>query len=164
MSEILLDTLEMNQKKYKILDFDSPQLLFHPKYFGVTPKYRWFFCPNGYTCDYSIIDGMLMIKNLYVDTYDDNTNLLGPIYPTNKKISQPFKNSFEDIYTRINYTGRMLIARKRIKKMGTFISFPPSWAYDEVIILHFENGLLLAVEDRSRDAKSLRKELEGCDQ
>ena len=114
---------------YSIVAISTP-IKFNPIQFGITPLSLGTACWAGYWCEYDISKEGIVLKNLYINSKDNN-------YPP---INGVEAEGGED---------------KDFKYMG----HQRAWAYQTLVEFIFEDGSLLDTVDHSQMAEKLREEM-----
>ena len=155
------DGFEYNGKNYNYV-MEKPSIAFHPGEYGITPMYTCTACWAGYWCDYKVSDNKLLLKDLFVNSMDGN-------YPDIEGVSvmDEEKGGFamgHHVYRNINkpmkYTGKLLLGNDFLSEYYVHMGYQGYWAYSELILFVFEEGLLVEARDVSKLAAMKRRQIQ----
>ena len=169
------DIYKYRNQEYTIVAFSSP-IWFDPQNFGLEPNMSSTACWRGYWCEYVIGDGVLLLQNLYLYNAD---NKYPPFYGVEVS-PQEFENYeyytlndgkirkdirpahfghrvYRDVNMLIPYTGKILLGNGFMNEYYIHMGFQQGWAYENLIELSFEKGVLSECNDLSHIAKAQRK-------
>lgn len=171
------DMYTYKQKSYTVIA-TSDAFPFRPKEYGLEPHCSCTACYRGYWCEYAIIDDQLVLQNLYLFNRD------GAYPPINGVEVEPQEFIEHDcstsngrnqiiklpklfghrIYKNVNlpilYSGKILLGNGFLHEFYVHMGFQRGWAYQELIELCFEEGILVESYDLSHIAKEKRQSLE----
>ncbi len=171
------DKYAYNQKVYTVVAL-STTFPFHPKAYDLEPHFSCTACYRGYWCEYAIIDDQLVLKDLYLFNRDGKYPPINGVEVAPQEFTEydcttgKGKNEkkllpklfghriYKNIDLPIPYTGKILLGRGFLKEFYVHMGFQRGWAYQELIELCFEEGILVESYDLSDIAKEKRKSME----
>lgn len=112
-------------------------------------------CWSGYWCDFTIIDGRLLLQDLHVQTVDDyyptiaGVAVQGPDKPWNLPV-------YRDLYIPIQWTGKVLVGDGFMNEYYVHLGYQRIWAYQVIKELIFTDGDLVEMNDLSELGEQLR--------
>lgn len=152
-----------NKFIYQENDFDvlgySKDLEFSPRDYGLRPVALHSALWSGYYYELEVVNNQLVIKNLYINnSEDDYPEILG-VLPDDRK---------EDlglyVYLSVNipldYSGKVLLGAGFINKYYHHMGYQEPYAYENLFILTFRDGILVEGEDISEKAALEREEVD----
>lgn len=178
MTAQISDKYFYNGKEYCIVAL-SKTIGFNPEDYGLEPHTSSSACWRGYWCEYSIEDNHLMLKSLFLYNRDGNY----PEFAGKTVIPEEYEKvlvcrrgeegewiesyedeptyfehrKYEDVDLILPYTGKILLGNGFIQDYYIHMGFQNGWAYEELIELVFEEGLLTENNDYSDIAKQQRE-------
>jgi len=129
-----------------------------PMQYGITPRHIETSCWRGYWNEYGLQNSQVVLKNIYVNSSRNG-------YPkiAGKRPLLFFRKDGYHKYANINitleYTGKLLIARKYLWKYRHDMGIDEPWEYEELIKLDFKNGILCSVTNCNNIARRTREYL-----
>ena len=150
------DIYKYNNKECRLVARDSSNL-FNPKAFGMEPHAMSTACWRGYFCEYAIIDDELFLEKLCLFNADGKYPLLNGIKAVKPKFKYAGYYEYRNINMPISYTGKMLVGNEFIREYYIHMGLQKPWAYQELLELVFEDGILLECNDYSYIAKKIRQ-------
>ncbi len=165
MTAQISDTYLYKEEKYNIVAFSEP-LTFRPQDYGLVPQGLSTACYNGYWCEYEITDTGLFLKNLYINTEDDNYPPINGISPFNgsriemKRLSIMGAHLYKEVNLPLSYTGRIVAGRDFLKKYYIHMGYQRAWSYGILLEFVFDEGRLIEIVDHSEMAELIRMEIE----
>ena len=179
MTAQIEDTCMYERHNYKILALSS-KMLFKPQDYGMEPHMRTTSCWRGYWCEYIISDGELLLGNLYFhNSHGDYPPFNGvEVSPPEFKevvsycqnVEKPEMDTipahsghriYKEVNIQIPYTGKILLGDGFMREYMFNRGFQRRWAYEKLIELVFEKGVLLDCNDLSHIAKARREEMKN---
>ena len=159
MTAQIPDKYEYEGKEYSIVAM-TDDIEFTPEKYGLEPQYTCTACWRGYAVKYSIENGKLMVKNLLVS---DSSSGFPKINGIEAKSMGDiiFSKIYKNINLPIEYTGKIVLGNGFIWDYYIHMGFQRAWAYEKVIELIFEKGVLVNVIDHSEKVKAIRAEIEA---
>ena len=157
------DKFFMKGKNYSIVAMTTP-LEFHPSKLGITPQYVTTACWAGFWCVYNVTEEGIFLKDLYVNSKDDNYPKIEGIDAIEEEpnsYSYMGHHLYKNLNMKIDYTGKILVGRNFINEYYIHMGYQRPWAYEVLIELVFENGKLIEKNDESNTAEELRKQLKN---
>lgn len=123
-------------------------------------------CWRGYVATYTILDDILVLKELDVTLGKFEDKKFFPTTGPEINGVQPeidpdslSSNFYQDVNLPIKLTGGILIARDFIGELYVHMGFHPAWKFREVHELIFEDGKLIEKMDLSAKMAEIRDEL-----
>ncbi|MCP2341236.1 hypothetical protein [Actinomadura rupiterrae] len=126
--------------------------LFDPADHGIQPAVMSTACWRGFICEYTVVDGGLVLTELQLSVEGDPPTLFG-VAPERDELRDLI---YRNLREPVRFTGRLLLGREFIDGLYVHMGFQSSWKYQDVQELEFENGHLTAVHDRSAEAAQRR--------
>ena len=165
MTAQIENRFKFNGDDYSIVAISTP-IDFKPQDYGITPLPIFNACWDGYWCEYEITKTEIILKNLYINSHNDEYPEINGISPEND--SQNKQNHFQymghhlykNLNIKMNFTGKILIGKGFLKQYYIHMGYQRAWAYEVLEELVFENGMLIRTVDHSEKAKELREELD----
>lgn len=160
MTAQISNIFKIGEKEFDIVGL-SDDLHFSPRDYGLKPVALHTGAVSGYHYEANIIDGQLVVQNLYVNDYDGNyPDILG-VYAVDKT-QETGMYFYENVNIPLEFTGKMLIGHGFIRKYYEHMGYQRPHAYEELMILTFRDGMLLDQEDISDKAQMVRDNID-CD-
>lgn len=175
MTAQISDKYKYQKKEYTIVALSSA-IHFDPKNWGLEPHTSSTACYRGYWCEYAVEDEELLLKNLYLFNIDDKYPSFNGVevsppefkeyegYMGNgkkrKKVIRPAHfghRVYKNVNLSIPYTGKILLGDGFMREYYIHMGFQQAWAYEKLIELVFEEGVLLECNDLSHIAKAQRE-------
>ena len=169
------DIYNYDNNDYRIVALSSV-MLFKPQDYGMEPHGSCTACWRGYWCEYDVSNDELFLKNLYFHNEDNNYPSLNGVEASPKefievegrrglrkkleKFTIPAHYGhrvYRDVNLSIPYTGKILLGDGFIREYYIHMGFQRAWAYEKLIELVFEEGILLECNDYSHIAKQQRE-------
>jgi hypothetical protein len=154
------DRFEYNGRRYAYV-MKSDNIGFHPREYGITPSFACTACWAGYWCEYSIKEEGLFLKNLFVNSMDDN-------YPDIEGVSVSCgerenlvmgHHVYRNVNKHMKYTGKLLLGNDFISEYYVHMGYQGYWAYGELVLFAFVDGVLVEMKDVSKLAAMKRKQI-----
>lgn len=154
------DSITLNQKKYDI-EIILPNISnwFLPDFNGFEPCYRIPACWRGYQCDYVIKDKLLYLVNLNINDKNNNYPIFMDREPDLFTPTKYFKATYREIFHNFKFTGKIIVVRNLLTDKLSYIKKAELWMYEEILELHFKNGKLTRLVNKTNELKMI-KELE----
>ena len=154
------DKFEYNGKRYTYV-MKTDHIGFSPRDYGITPAYTCTACWAGYWCEYSINENGLFLKNLFVNSMDDNyPDIEGVSVSGDEERSLVMgHHAYRNINKLIKYTGKLLLGNDFMPQYYVHMGYQGYWTYRELLQFVFVDGALVAVNDVSRIAAMKRRQL-----
>lgn len=169
MTAQVSDKFYYNDKEYTLVTI-SEKIKFHPKDYGIIPQMIHTACYRGFHCDYVIKNEILYLNNFTVNSANGNYPEINGKKPIPdswfveicKERGQDFTGpcEYKDLELPIEFTGRIVLGDGFIKKYYIHMGFQRAWAYEELIELEIEDGLVVNLINHSEKAKSFREAIE----
>lgn len=163
MTAQIPDEYIYDEKEYSIVAMSEP-INFNPKEYGLNPIMLSTDCRRGYQCTYLIKDDNIFLNKLYVSTMGENVdfpsiNGIKPNVFEAKKDSGFYHLNYDNINKEIEYTGKILLGSEFDFNYYIHMGYQRAWAYNKLIELTFEQGVLLDISDQSEMAEKLRQQI-----
>lgn len=150
---------------YDLVGFKGKGLLF-PRDFGIETHGRSTNCHRGYIMRYKIVEDSLKLDGFWFNSNNDDFLLINGVKPI--KISEEtakqgeyiqslFEYEYKNIDMIMNFRGNLLLAKDFIRSQYVHMGFQSSSAYKTVLKIDFKDGLVVNMEDKSKEAKKVRK-------
>ena len=152
MTAQISNDIKYNGEVYELL-YES-NYIFEPEKFGFYKTYwNCTACYAGYMIDLKVEDGRLIVERLRInDRTKKPPQFLGTVAVKGKKdidaaiLFEDFDYIYNNVNQKINYTGKILIARERAIN-NVFHGYQPFYCYKDVVELTFENVDLITTND-----------------
>jgi len=137
---------------------------FSPIDAGYQPVMASTACWRGYMCGYEVKDGLLHLRELWVNHQSGDAPKTRHQQPPDLKGVKAVRSDksfigdwhFSDVGLPIAYTGGLVIGRNFIRELYVHMGFHPAWKYQHVHELVFEQGRLVEARDASVEMARLR--------
>ncbi|HAZ13798.1 MAG: hypothetical protein A2X86_19625 [Bdellovibrionales bacterium GWA2_49_15] len=153
MSCQIPDEVRFDRKLYRICGGEGDGL-FNPANFNLHPVRLSSACDRGYEVIYSVRRGKFALQELEINLVDQAPPING-VKPERKK-----RNSAHRVYHKLNllieFTGKLQIGRNIIPEMRTNYGSPSAYAYEQVMELKIERGIVVEVADISKKMEEVR--------
>ena len=136
---------------YSLIGLDNEEP-FTPLDFDIIPEMASTACWRGYVLYYRLNDNYLILQDMQLNTKE--TKEINGVKP--KKTKDMFKFHYQDLNLKLDYTGKLLIARDFIDEMYVHMGFQRPTAFRKVVELDFKNGELLSANDLSDQMENRR--------
>ncbi len=148
------DQFKFNEEEYSIIGVKDSHL-FNPKDFNLKPRMASTACYRGFVVEYNCKNNELIVENLLINL--EKPSKINGIKP--KKIySYGLKYLYENLNLKLNFTGKILIARDFIDEMYVHMGYQRPIAFKKVIELQIEKGTIINTTDFSSIIAKLREE------
>ena len=136
---------------------------------GITPGGISSACWRGYYCTYAVNGDRLLLQDLHMGLTEEDAGLAqngaGPaiqgILP--RYDDQEYCWGYSPLQMPIGFTGGLLLGRDFIRELYVHMGFHPAWKYRQVYELVFQDGHLLASDDRTAQLEESRSHLKPAD-
>jgi hypothetical protein len=142
-----------------------------PESFGIKTYSRSTNCWRGYIMRYKIIGNELVLDGFWFNSEDDNLPEINNVKPVKTPDIKPesitesedwmsfmFEYEYKDVNMRINFKGSLWLARDFIRSEYVHMGFQSPTAYRTVLKFDFKDGIIINVEDKSKDAEKARQD------
>ena len=179
MTAQISDIYKFQNQEFTLVALSSV-MPFDPESFGLEPHSSLTACWRGYWCEYTIATDALLLENLYLFNSNNNYPPLNGIkvsppefvervcysssenrYVTVTELAHFGHRVYKDINMPIPYTGKILLGGGFLHEYYIHMGHQKSWAYQKLIELVFENGLLLKHNDLSHISKAQRETIKN---
>ena len=147
------DTLKYENEEYIIAGIKGGEL-FHPDFIGINPYSRCTACWRGFTLYYEVINEILVLQGILLNTKDDPTPI-NDRQPTNAE-EYFFDYLYEDLDYKSDFSGKLLITKDFIQELYIHMGFQAPTSYKKVIELEIKVGRVVLTEDLSEKMEYLR--------
>lgn len=160
MTAQVSDKFIYKNNEYSIVAETTP-VEFHPEDYGIIPCPIDTACWAGYWCNYEITGDELILKNLIINSKNDEYPDIEGVSPNEPSI---VKNMGYHIYNNINlrmsYTGKVLLGDEFMSSYYIHMGYQRAWSYKVLKEFVFQNGKLIEIIDHSDIAAKIRKEID----
>ena len=126
---------------------------FSPLDFGFFPKAATTACWRGFVLYYTVKDDYLTLVDMEINNEEELE--LNDVQPKVRKDS--LRLHYPDVNLKLDYSGKIIIAKDFIKSMYVHMGFQRSMSYENVLELEFEKGQLISETNLSEKMKKKRK-------
>jgi len=156
MSAQIGDSIIIDDIEYEILSDDS---LFSPLDYGLAPFGTCSACRRGYWCEYILREGKIILDKVHINTINDEYP------PIDGVMAEPSKEKWDHyVYSGMNmnvdYNGKLLVGSGFIDKYYIHSGRQFCWAYESLLDYEFMNGIILHIDDKSKEADRYREVVE----
>ena len=158
MTEQIPDRVVYQEAEYILAEVDG-QGLFDPSDLGVRPTRTSTANWRGFRCTYAVVKSHLVLDELRIGLREPNElHLREPkIFSADPERAGMQSWLFKDLQYPISFTGQLTLVKDWIP--GIFMrssGIRPLLTYGSVLESQFQDGLLLATNDRSEEMKQAR--------
>ena len=153
MTGQISDSFLYEGEVYSLVGYDKGEP-FTPLDYDILPKAPHTACWRGFVLYYKLDNKTLLLQDMQLNA--DEAKEINGVKP--KKTEESIKFHYQDLNLKLDYTGKLLIARDFIKEMYVHMGFQRASSYRKVVELKFKNGELLETNDLSEKMKKRRKE------
>lgn len=155
------DKFTFHGSDYSIVAISTP-IQFNPVQFGITPLSACTACWAGYWCEYDISEEGIVLKNLYINSRDNNYPAINGVEAEEderEKFQYMGHHLYKNIGIRMKYTGKILVGKDFLREYYIHMGYQRAWAYQALVEFIFEDGNLIETVDHSNMAEKLREEI-----
>ena len=155
------DKFTFHGSDYSIVAISTP-IQFNPVQFGITPLSACTACWAGYWCEYDISEEGIVLKNLYINSRDNNYPAINGVEAEEderEKFQYMGHHLYKNIGIRMKYTGKILVGKDFLREYYIHMGYQREWAYQTLVEFIFEDGNLIETVDHSNMAEKLREEI-----
>ena len=155
------DRFTFRGNDYSIVAISTP-IGFEPVQFGITPLGICTACWAGYWCEYTISEEGITLKNLYINSRDNNypaSNGVEAEEDEREKFQYMGHHLYKNVGIRVKYTGKILVGKDFLREYYIHMGYQRAWAYQTLVEFIFEDGSLIETVDYSNMAEKLREEI-----
>ena len=119
-------------------------------------------CWAGYWCEYDISEEGIVLKNLYINSRDNNYPAINGVEAEEderEKFQYMGHHLYKNIGIRMKYTGKILVGKDFLREYYIHMGYQRAWAYQTLVEFIFEDGNLIETVDHSNMAEKLREEI-----
>ena len=160
------DSLHYLGERYSLVAFSDGEP-FSPTDAGYRPVMASTACYRGYLCDYEVKDGLLQLREMWVNHQPEEAPVsqrkqppdLNGVAAVRDKKSLVGDWHFREVGLPVAYTGGLVIGRGFIRTLYLHMGFHPAWKYEYVYELIFDQGRLTEALDLSPAMAGIRKKV-----
>jgi len=145
------DSFLYNGEEYFLVGVDGDNL-FNPLFYNIDTIPASTACWRGFQAFYRINEEFLVLQDLYISMKVEK-EINGR---KSSKGERYFKHHFPELNLKMEFTGKILIARDFIQEMYIHMGFQRPMSYETVIELQFEKGKLTEEKNLSKNMEELR--------
>jgi hypothetical protein len=155
MTAQIQNTLFYNDRKFSIIALQN-ELDYVPNNYGIEPDTSCSACWRGYYCKFGIINKQLVLMdwNIFYNEGDD-----APILGNIKAIESTGLWKYISLDFPVQYNGGIVIGAGFKDEYYIHMGFQNVYAYEIVLELIFDNGILIDAIDHSVKIEQLRNNL-----
>ncbi|NLD16348.1 MAG: hypothetical protein GX666_02050 [Tissierellia bacterium] len=158
MTAQISNLFKINEKEYDLIG-SSRDIDFDPREYGLTPVAPHTACWRGYYYVANIKDNKLVVENLHVNNADDDYPEINGVKAVDEKEESSFY-AYYNVDLPINYSGKLLLGYGFLRRYYQHMGYQNPHAYQELLMLTFNNGELVLTKDLSDKAAEYRKSIE----
>jgi len=151
MTGQISDTFIFKTKMYSLIGIMGEDL-FYPFKYGMIPEMLNTACYQGYYSTYEIKGSNIFLQQLTIREKNGNYPPIDGVYPEKKE----FEANYRDLNLIIPFNGKLRLAKGFINDLYIHMGFQKASAFKKVFDLTVEEGLIIDVSDRSKEAKEKR--------
>ena len=173
MTAQITDSFFFENNDYSLVALSAP-IGFEPKDYGLEAYASSTACWRGYWCDYAVEEKKLFLERLYLYNAEGNyPDFNGVAVSPQKYEKVAYTEGFDpeikydlfpenfghrtyEAHMPMKYTGRILLGDGFLRDYYIHMGFQRAWAYEKLIELVFEDGIIKEVNDHSHVAAELR--------
>jgi hypothetical protein len=155
MTAQIPDQFTYKNEEYSIVGINGPSL-FNPEDYDLNPIMAHTACYRGYVASFNCRNNELVIESLLLNQQDKPPKING-IKPK-KTSTSGLKYQYSDLNQKLNFTGKILIAKDFINEMYVHMGYQRPIAFETVIELQIDKGNITNVADFSPIIAKLREE------
>jgi len=161
MTAQIPDQFLYNEHRLELVGIKGEQLT-TANDFGIPTASASTGCWRGYVMTYTIIEKQLFIESFLVNTRADTLPDINGISPTrDHELCGLFKFEYKNIHYKLPFNGSLWLAKDFIDSEYVHMGFQSPTAYRTVLKFDFEDGIIVNVEDKSKEAE-ISREKGGC--
>lgn len=146
------DSVIYEKKEYSLLQVKGNDL-FVPQDYGMDPVSSCTACWRGFFSRYMVKSSRLYLDELTISC-EDYPAINGKV-PTRKHI--PFGHVYENVNLLIPFTGMLQIGANPLRDFSTEMEFQSPVAFEKVVELKFDTGILKRINDISANVEKMRQ-------
>jgi len=151
MTAQITDSFIYNGESYDLIGIKGEKL-FTPADFGMQPTMLHTACYRGFYCAYEITADGIFLKHFTLREANDQYMPIEGKMPELEK----YQATYKDLHVLSPFTGKIRLAKDFIRELYIHMGYQKATAYETVLDLTFEKGLLMHVLDRSDEVKKKR--------
>lgn len=159
------DSFLYDNDYYDVVSYMGGSTPFNPSSYELYPSSTSTASHRGYKCTFSLQNKELHLLKLDINLFEKSEtdpwkDLKGPaisgVEPLLKDSISTFNNIYDFENNKIIWSGNILIAKDFIQSLYEHMGFTQAWKYEEVLDLHFLDGSLIEIKDKSAFYKKIR--------
>jgi len=154
MTAQIMDRFLFRGEEYRLVGGEGGPLI-SPQDFGMEPGFIHTACWRGFYSTYEIKDDQIFLVEMTMREKKGNYIAI------NNKMPEVTEHQacYENIYLPVPFTGRLLLAKDFIQELYVHMGFQEPTAFKTVLELTFKDGLLMDLQDRSKEMEQERETL-----
>jgi hypothetical protein len=125
---------------------------FSPLDYDIMPEMASTACWRGFVLYYKLDNNYLVLQDMQLNTQE--AKKINGVKP--KTTKDMFKFHYQDLNLKLDYSGKLVIARDFIDEMYVHMGFQRATSFRKVVELDFKKGELLSVNDLSEEMEKRR--------
>lgn len=158
MTAQISNLFKIKDKEYDLIG-SSGDINFDPRDYGLTPVAPHTANWRGYYYEANIKDKKLVVENLHVNNATNDYPEINGVKPIDEKAESSFY-AYYNVDLPIDYTGKILLGYGFLRRYYQHMGYQAPHAYQELLMLTFNNGELVLTKDLSEKAADFRKIVE----
>jgi hypothetical protein len=153
MTAQIEDVFQIDGQEYSLLGLKGKGL-FNADDYGFFPESMHTACWRGYYCAYDVVDGQLFLTELTIrDAFDRYPPISGveATPDTDGRHARPGQVTYESLREHMSFSGVLRLGKGFHDERYVHMGFQDCDAYDTVLDLRFDKGILVSTTDRSDD-------------
>ncbi|MCE7748382.1 MAG: hypothetical protein GPJ51_08285 [Candidatus Heimdallarchaeota archaeon] len=152
MTGQIADSFLFNTEVYSLSGISEGEL-FSPFDYGLFPRAATTACWRGHVLYFTVAGGYLTLVDMEVNAEEEpEINGVKPIIR-----EQSLRLHYQDLNIKLDFSGKIIIAKDFIREMYVHMGFQRSTAYKTVVELEFEKGKFVSEKDLSSKMKKKRR-------
>jgi len=160
------DRFYYKDQKLELVGIKGKGLLI-PSDFGIETHMGATSCRRGYIMRYKIVENQIILDGFWFNSkIDDLPEINGkkPLKLSEEEsakegnyIHSMFTHEYRDLNMRLQFEGNALLGKDLIRSKYVHMGFQKPSAYKTVLRIYFKDGIIVNVEDKSKETKKVRK-------
>ena len=152
-------------EKFTIVKYRDP-IRFDPRDYGMEPESACTACYRGFWCEYAVIEGRVVLENLFINTKNDQYPPIAGVFPDvvgddmEKLIEYMGHHAYHGLYLPVKYTGSFLVGSKFLREFYVHAGFQAPWCWQILKEYIFQDGEIVKTNDHSEYGRKIRKLLQ----
>jgi len=159
------DRFFYKDQKYELVSIKGKGLLI-PSDFGIETHMSATSCRRGYIMRYKIVENQLILDGFWFNSETEDLPEIDGNKPV--KLSEEvaeegdyfhdmFRFEYRDLNKNLQFKGSITLAKDLIGSEYVHMGFPKPTAYKTILKFEFKDGLIVNIEDQSKENKKFRK-------